>query len=765
MARWIMAVVSFVAVAGPARAAGTSYPGYKAWRIFAPDKGHPNPFGKSDVLAADFLTTGFSEPDGSDIRVFLGRTRRPADFRVMLVGPGDRARVAIRMVRGVDEYTVCYGGPKRRGAGRWEPEVGLTLETRKFNGGHVRNLKQMLALVKKSGPSYGTWLVPNIFHGLNPYGPSDSYVSIYRGRLHVPKAGTYRFATTSDDASFFLVNDTLVSAKPRWGRGPANARFAGRPVRLDAGAHDVTYLHVEGQDTQFCVGAWQPPGEKFQLIPPGAFPGVFRAKQVGLVLAGSRVPVDLTWRADGEVLFEEHHLYKVRFRDVTQGRSARAYERKWFFGDGTSSEERHPEHVYFRPGEFTVTFALVRGGAVSKIRQTIVIGADWEHQGQRRRRDTAARYYELVKGYEFRTMHSVDLAPAFEFFVSMDKDDEIMKVAAALLGRDDDAARALNYRCAVHLGERLRDLRALPEEALVVLRAALKRETDETRKAKLVRRIGDTLLYALRKPKEALAEYHKVLNRYGKLEDNVVRLAQIRAGDAYKALGEAEQARATYRKAKGMLTYQRSHTVSSVRQGAFAQSIEGYLQRKEYGQAQSLVDLWGWEHPEDRMEGEWSLMAAKVALARGDSGSALREALECAAVNPAGPHADRLLLFAARVHLERREGAEAVEVARRLQKTYPESALQQDAALVECRGLLSSKTYYEATKHAAAAYGRYKKTEGAAAFLMVAAHASLASKDKERAVKLLGLIVKDHPQSDSAEAAQGKLKALGATVP
>jgi len=765
--RWLAAVVcGAILTAGDAYAAA-AFGRYKVRRTFAPDKGVRNPFRRPDVLAADFLTTGFAKPDGSDIKVFAGNQGRAAEFKMMMTGPGDRARIAIRMIRGIDEYHVCYGGPPNTARTKWEPQVGLVLETRKFNGGGIRTPAQMRKLVDASGPSYGRWLVPNIFHGFNPFGPSDNYVSIYRGWLHAPKDGEYQFATTSDDASYFLVGGQVVSSKPRWGRGPANARFAGKPVRLKAGPHKIEYYHVEGGGSQFCVGAWKAPGDRFRLIPPSAFPGVFTAKQTGLRISGSAVPIDLSFRAAGGVIYENHRLYKVVFKDATPGGRSKGWGPKWSFGDGTSSEERGPEHVYFLPGEYTVTFALKRGATTVQVRQRIVVGADWEPPRQSRA-DTSRRYYRIVRAYDFKAMESVHLEAALAFFVTMGADAEIMKAAGALFERDDAVAKKNLYRSAVLLGERLRDLKKQPDAAMRVFRAAEKRAKEPAQKARLIRRAGDTFLYAFAKPDEALAEYVRILDTYGKLEDNIVRLAQIRIGDAYKAKGDHDRSLAAYRKAEGMLAYQRSHAVKSVRRGAFAQSIEDYVSRKQFDQAETLLDVWGWEHPSDRLAGHWSLVAAKLALAKGDKDSALREALQCGNANKAGPQADKLLLFAGGILLGERKGAEAAEIGRRVQKEFPESGEQQAAAMLECEGLLVAKQFHDAAKKAAEGYAKFGvrlRAEGAEKFLMIAANASLGAKDKDKAIQLLQLVVKDHPRTGAAAAARAKLKALGLRAP
>ena len=740
---------------------------YKVRRTFIADQGQANPFGRSDVLAVDFLTTGFARPDGSDIVVFAGERARPVDFKLMMLGPGDRARVVVRLLEGVREYHVCYGGPAAAAGGKWEPQVGLVLETRKFNGGRIGTPHEMQALIEASGPTYGRWLVPNVFHGDNPFGPSDNYVSIYRGWLHVPADGAYRFATTSDDASYLLLDGKVVARRPRWGRGAADARFAGSEVTLKAGAHRLEYCHVEGTGTQFCVAAWQPPGEPFQLIPAAAFPGVFTAKQTGLRVAGAAVPIDLTFRLTGGVVTEHHRLYRVAFRDATPEDRSRGWAPRWTFGDGTASADRHPEHVYFLPGEYTATLTLTRGERSERIQQKIVVTADGEPLRQAPD-DTAAHYFEIARTCDVDEMASDHLAAALEFFVSLEKDAEIMQAASALVERDDGVARKHLYRCAVLLGERLRDIRKQPDDALRLFAAVEQRVTDPVQKARLIRRAGDTLLYALDKPEEALAEYRKILDRHGALEDSVVRLAQIRIGDVHKVKGDYESALAAYQKAEGMPIEQRSHAVESGRRGAFAQMIEDYVARERYDEAKRLLDLWGWEHPADRVAGQWSLVAARVDLARGEREAALREALQCANTHKAGPLADKLLLLAGRILLDRKEGVRAVEIGRRIQGDYPESAEQMAAALLECKGLLAAKQNAEALKRATDVYAEYEAADaldGAEAFLMVAADAALAAQDSDRAIELLQRLLRDHRRSDLAPEARAKLKALGVRTP
>ncbi len=731
---------------------------YRVVRTFVPGKGMPNPFRRSDVLAVDFLTTGFARPDGSDICVFAGKDGRPVDFKVMMIGPGDRARVAIRMVPEETEYYVCYGGPAAP-PGKWEPDVGLILETRKFNGGNPGNLPAMQGIVEASGPSYGRWFVPHVFHGFNLFGPSDNYVSVYHGWLHVAKAGEYRFATTSKDASFFLVDGKLVSSKPGWGPGPANARLAGPPADLAEGVHEINYHHVGGQGGQWCVAAWQPPGGEFQLIPPAAFPGVFVGKQTALQITGLDAPVDLTCELSGGVIHEKQRLYCAFFKNTTAGKPRR-YRPLWSFGDGTTSEERDPEHVYFSPGEYTVTLTVSGPSGVSKISQRIVVAEEWEPPRQWPT-DTAPHYYEIVKKYDFAGLSSRDLASALEFFASLGKDEEIMKTAETLVARDDTAARKNMYRAAVLLGERLRDLKGRPEEALAVFRKALDQESDDANKARLMRRIGDTLLY-LEQPDEALAQYNLILDRFARLDDKVVRLAQICVGNAWRAKGDYERSVAAYQKAAAMPIGD-ERPAGNTRRGFFAHSIEDYIARKEFDRARDALDTWCWEQPAALIEGQWSLLAAGLALAKGDRPAAVREATNTAAANPRGPYADQLLLLAGTACLESGQAAQAVKIAFRVRDEYPESGHLRDAALIECRGLLLDKKYEDAAKKAVEAYAQYAGQDGAARFLLVAADAALGLGDKDDAAQLLRTIIKSHPDAGEAAAAREKLKTLGSS--
>ncbi len=73
--------------------------------------------------------------------------------------------------------------------------------------------------------------------------------------------------------------------------------------------------------------------------------------------AGSGPDVDFTW-------FPEPVLsgQPVRFWDLTVSDTS---ERFWTFGDGSSSEEADPSHVYDRPGEYEVTLTDTAGAAAA----------------------------------------------------------------------------------------------------------------------------------------------------------------------------------------------------------------------------------------------------------------------------------------------------------------------------------------------------------------------------------------------------------------
>src|SRR5262249_24829733 len=135
-------------------------------------------------------------------------------------------------------------GPPR---GSWVPRYGLVLETiERPKGDNPNTIDDMAKLIAGSKAKHGARYQRRISDGYNPFGPSDYYISIYRGWINIPKAGKYQFCTISNEASFsFLDGKELV----HWpGRHTVERGIHGEKnaaVELTAGLHYIEYYHEE----------------------------------------------------------------------------------------------------------------------------------------------------------------------------------------------------------------------------------------------------------------------------------------------------------------------------------------------------------------------------------------------------------------------------------------------------------------------------------------------------------------------------------------
>jgi hypothetical protein len=136
----------------------------------------------------------------------------------------------------------------------------------------VNTLEQVGRLVAASEVQ-GRSLVPDIFQGMNPHGPSSYYLALFDGWFNARQEGMYEFATVSSGASYLQIDGRLVA---QWlGRhdphGGRRGEHGGR-LSLKPGAHRIDYLQVQFDGGPAAVAAWRPPRqERLDVMPPSAF--------------------------------------------------------------------------------------------------------------------------------------------------------------------------------------------------------------------------------------------------------------------------------------------------------------------------------------------------------------------------------------------------------------------------------------------------------------------------------------------------------------
>ena len=715
--------------------------------------GQAETYGRKGAGVVEFVTGGLARPDGADVRVYAGA--KPTPHRVLWAGPGSELRVAFELVHDAQEYQAYYGNAKATEPSKWWPEVGLVLETRKFVEGTVKDLPAARRLFARPEQVYGRNFVPNVFHGVNPFGPSDSYFSIYTGPLYIAQAGEYTFATASDDESLVVVDGKVVARKGP-GHAEPDARFHGDAIKLTAGLHSFEYYHTEGIGEQCAVAAWKPPGGEFQPIPRAAFPKPVRAALVDLEIRGWEVSPDYRIVNAGDVIFNGEPLVRMAFSDQTAGQLSLQCQPKWYFGDGTASSVRNPEHIYLAYGTYPVVFQLTRGEKVYKVTHQLVVAEGWDRQLEENH-DKLEKYVEIIKDYPFDPMPVGLLSRAADILEEFSAKPQLIAVGRAALARKADLKPDDLVRFSILLGKAIRDHEGNLDEALKVFREAEGQLASPAAKAKLAVEAGDVFLYFKRDLDAAQKEYERVLAQLGKAQDTTLRIAQIRIGDIHRRRGEYAPALAAYKKADAMKLNDLPFTKDAVRVGALAQSVEDYIRRKELDEAAKQLDTWEWEYPEEKLAGYASLLRARLAMARGNEYEAINQVRDIVKVNPNSTHAPELLLLEARAHIRINQFDDAAKCATRVAEEYQDSPLQQEAKLLGVQALAGAGKHEQAVESAGKFLQEYPASDQRPAALLALADSYLALKRKPEALKALNELVQKHPDSPLVGEARKRL--------
>jgi len=745
---------------------------YSAWKVrrtvAIPPAGAKQPkLPRLDCCYATFPTAGFLAPGGRDLRVTVSGKEAP--FKIIDVASDGTVRLVAPVTSADKQMRIYYGNPKAKAApAGWQPQRGLWLETRPYKGGDCKTLAGIRAAWAKAGERFGRGPVAQIFHGYNPFGPSDKYLSLYTGWLYLAKAASVHFAVIADDMAHLVVADKPVASKSVPGRMPRNKRFAGKPVSLRQGVHLIQMYHFEHTDRQSAGAAWWMAGMKrgkkylhYAVIPAKSFAPLRYGRLVNYEVRGQPIGADFSYVNDGDVLVDNRQLVvRYVFRDASRpANRALQCQPLWDFGDGTTSAARDPNHIYLKAGDYTATLTLRRGEQAYKVSQKFQVGHGW-HRAARRAWDKLAQYYPIIKDYQFDKMPTDQVVLAARIFEKLEKPEEIIATCSVLYRRGSQLDDKTFIHHCLLLGRHLREVEGKARDALKVFAAAERRAKDDVTRARLANEMGDVHYYYLGDLEGAMAQYTRTLTKFAKGGATQVRLAQIRLGDVYRSKGDAKAALQAYQRAADTPVHKRTELVESARRGSFPRTIEDYTRRKLFDEARQALNDWDWEFPTDKLVGFSSLLRARLALAEGNKEEAAKQAEELLGVNKDSEYADDLLLFLVDLHLGDGKLDKALTAATRLLDDYPASELQEQAVLKRVAIRLRQAKFAEAAREALRLADGNEHSDNAPKALLLAATAYLRQGKRPDAIRTLERLAKKHPTSQEAGRGLKMLKEL-----
>ncbi len=712
------------------RCAGTEFNAQRPVRI-PPDRSF-------SVVVVEFFHHGEIRPDGKNLLVATDRLR-PVPTRLLQLGPGDFCRLAFQTVPNESSYVILYGGepPDSAAVPQWTSRHGLLFEARKFpedvNLFSFESVKKAFEKAEPIGADY----VDGVLHGFNPVWPRpEPFLSRYSGYLHIGSPGTYGFYSSSEDCSFLVINGKVVVELPGRRRPERVARLElRRDIRLEAGEHLFEYYHAAAGPSATMVAAWVPnPAEG--AARPQAIPGdLFRTWAVGRVPAGppstrreKLLPdFDFELAADVPLPDNPEPLVGVQFTNLSPPELSLRVKLSWDFGDGQTSEEPNPFHVYLRPGLYTVKLTVTRAGRDHEISQRIfvdqpVYGIPRRRAEAQRREQTFAtidQFLPLLARYDSRKLDAPSLRQlilAYQWKATLvlgveespqpgttpaqppetaspldvarrkrelaAKRSEAGKwiraavVAAQVAFTGESAARGDNelVTLAQLVGPMAREWLGDSKLALAIWQGAAAKVTAPEAKVEAELEAADILLNDLANPKEALTLLEAAEKKVGSLTRGKLpaKLARVKA-DYYAAIGQGEEARRLYREAEERLQNPRTYVERIAWQGAHSRSVEDFLQVDWWERAAEQLRLWEAEFPADKIEGYLPYLKARYWIARGQLPPAQLILEQLLTVNPASPYADLLLFAVAEAVEARGQRDHAIALLQQLLKDYPGS--------------------------------------------------------------------------------------------
>ncbi len=604
-----------------------------------------------DTAGVKVLCQGRAKADGSDYRV-LDAAGKPVPFQLTYHDSERYSLISFQAANPKQHFFVYFGNPAAARApeqvvadpapgsgppkGAWVPKYGFVLQTiQRPEGENPRTVADMAKLMADSKAKFGARYQRRVSDGYNGFGPSDYYISIYRGWVQVPKAGKYQFCTASNEASFsFLDGKELVHwpgrhTADRGARGEVNAA-----VELTAGLHYLEYYHEEVTLDQMAFLGWRPSAdagpfsaipESFYTAPHAAVVTRYDNPAGAALLAFEPVVTDSIWPAERH----EGQYTRCRFQAGKSPALPEGTKYEWDFGDGQKGSGPEVEHVYLTLGTFPVTLTTQGPAGSGKVTWPLLI-FEIEHVTDQFKEGRPKDYAKVARAYDRSKLDAPSLQELAYLFAESEEPAEAVEVGKLFGQRFPDAKapqaarmRRLMADCALRLGKGSID------EAIANYQASLVKDTPPAEKIDILTRLIRLIGIERNLPDKAgplLEEVEKTV-KTARLDDQTqaaFRRAVIAAGDVALWQGKLDGARELYSKAEKLSQYPIPEQVRAARVGAYPNSLREYVGAGNYGAALDLVDRWEETFPTDKVKGHTLYWRGKVLFLRGQPQDAER---------------------------------------------------------------------------------------------------------------------------------------------
>jgi tetratricopeptide (TPR) repeat protein len=617
------------------------------------------------VAYCQFRDFGNMKEDASDVRV-VNEQGKPVPFRVKFYHPRLYCVVAFEPDDTHWRGYVYYGNPNAPNLdNKWDARSGLFLTTYRRTEGGFDNWQQMQETVRRSfAEPDGGGFRGSIFDGYNPFGSSLNFVSYYDGYFYAGRAGTYRFATISDDASFVFVDGKMIAQWPGSHGAVGGLRGEHSGVAdLQAGAHHVQYYHQQVSATTVAELAWTRPGEKQPrvMMPEDYLPvfdavaGLQESQNDPITLEFSAVPVST-------LEYGGYHYILWRFGDLCGAPGSPSVASQWDFGNGLTSNARTAMACFFHEGDYPVTLRTTLGnGQTRTVKQWIRV-SDLVQLDVGEKPGSFDRAAQMVGDYPIGGLSEADRRAILTLLVYRERSDAIEKMCRAWLDEVYRKNAPVPVDFVLELGRVLTDVRKkYPDAEAMYDEATRHLRPDDPFDYQVYLALGELRLRYLKKYDAAIAALDVARQKVKARNEIYRRRIAIATGDAYRAKLARDQARRQYQEAEQLV--QPSRADAQMR-SSYGLTAEAFLGRGDNAEALEKLQEWAYRFPTDKLNGYWSLLMSRCLNQMKRYGEAADELALAAKLEPFGTYTRDVLAELGQSHLALGRYKEAIEALR-----------------------------------------------------------------------------------------------------
>jgi tetratricopeptide (TPR) repeat protein len=577
---------------------------------------------RTDTAVASFYTYGRLENSARDIRVLDSRAN-PVPFQVMFFHPDLYCIVAFRHSPGEKNYWIYHGNKNAKKLDfTWMPKAGLLLTTYKREGDIAPNWTAMRRAFRNGPPHpFGAGYRDLIFDGLNPYGSSVDFISRYLAYFFADREGEYRFCTASDDASFLLVDEKLVADWPGWhdaGGGVYGQHYG--TIELKKGIHKLTYYHLQGGDQTACVAGWQKPGDRHvSLMPPDAFVPVLRTNCLLFEIRGQTVAPDFKAEQLDTLATEGKTYVLFQFTDITPSAVPELVQRRWDFGDGISTLETNPTHLYLSEGIKTVKLVYqMKNGEVVTSEQSLPV------YGNPPLTNPDPFYLQtMIAGwavqYPLESLSREDLASAALLLVNESRYEPVFKVLESRFKNMKDVDDPLENELALLYGriltEHKNDFKGATAFLIKWLEKGKTGKRTVAQKAPIYFYLARLQSDQLKNPGDSLKSLSSLLNADDELNRQDQKKLYQELGDLYLSLKDLKRARDFYNQVEVLVTGDLRQPASFYKSSCVL-TVESYIRSGNLTGAEDALLKWQEDFPTEKINGHSLLLYGKLYRAK-----------------------------------------------------------------------------------------------------------------------------------------------------